>query len=312
MKTLTKLVVTAVLALGATLPAQGVSAQSELRIGTASLGGAYYPMGQALANSINNFAEGYTMLPIVTGGGAENPRLIASGEVDVAIAPASLAFFAHEGRTPYPEALPISGLGILHSSVLHMVTLPGSGIKSVTDLRGRTVAVGPAGGGTLNILNDLLSMYDMTMEDITPSFLSYADGFSQLADGSVDASFALAGFPTSAVVQAAATNDLEFIELSDENMAELKARFPYYGGVVVPADVYGTDAPVSVISSANLLIAPADMDEDLAFTLTQAVYDHMDALIAENALAASIEPEASLDLPIPLHPGAARYFANRK
>ncbi len=169
MKTLTKLATTAVLALGTTLAAQDASAQSELRIGTASLGGAYYPMGQALANSINNFAEGYTMLPIVTGGGAENPRLIASGEVDVAIAPASLAFFAHQGRAPYPEALPISGLGILHSSVLHMVTLPGSGIESITDLRGRTVAVGPAGGGTLNILIDLLSMYDMTMEDITPA-----------------------------------------------------------------------------------------------------------------------------------------------
>ncbi|MDN3722323.1 TAXI family TRAP transporter solute-binding subunit [Roseibium salinum] len=227
--------------------------------------------------------------------------------------PASLAFFAHEGRTPYPEALPISGLGILHSSVLHMVTLPGSGIKSVTDLRGRTVAVGPAGGGTLNILNDLLSMYDMTMEDITPP------ASCRMLTASVSWPMAAWMRP----LRLRASRLLPWCRplrpmiwnssnSAMKNMAELKARFPYYGGVVVPADVYGTDAPVSVISSANLLIAPADMDEDLAFTLTQAVYDHMDALIAENALAASIEPEASLDLPIPLHPGAARYFANRK
>lgn len=311
MKTPTKFVIAAALALSASLSTQAASAQEELRIGTASLGGAYYPMGQALANSINNFAEGYTMLPIVTGGGAENPRLIAAGEVDVAIAPASLAFFAHQGRGPYPEALDIAAIGTLHSSILHMVTLPGSGIETIEDLRGRTVAVGPAGGGTLNILNDLFALHGMSMEDITPSFLSYADGFSQLADGSVDASFALAGFPTSAVVQAAATNDLEFIELSPERMAELTAQYPYYGSVEVPAEVYGTDAPIMVIESANLLIAPANMDEELAFTIAQAIYDHMDALIAENALAADIVPERSLNLPIPLHPGAARYFEGR-
>jgi uncharacterized protein len=311
MKILTKFAATAVLALTASFSSHGAMAQEELRIGTASLGGAYYPMGQALANSVNNFADGYSMLPIVTGGGAENPRLIASGEVDVAIAPASLTYFAHQGRGPYPEALDITALGVLHSSVLHLVTLPGSGIESIEDLRGRTVAVGPPGGGTLNVLNDLFALHDMSMEDITPSFLSYADGFSQLADGSVDASFALAGFPTSAVVQASATNELSFIELSEEKMAELVATYPYYGSVEVPADVYGTDTPVVVIESANWLIASASMDDELAFTLTQAIYDHMDALIAENALAAGIVPERSAGAPIPIHPGAARYFAER-
>ncbi len=283
-------------------------AQDELRIGTASLGGAYYPMGQALANNVNNFAEGYTMLPIVTGGGAENPRLIASGEVEFAIAPASLGFFAYEGRGPYPDPLPIRAIGTLHSSVLHMVTLPGSGIDSIADLAGRRVAVGPAGGGTLNILRDILAIHGMTMEDIVPSFLSYSDGMSQLADGSVDASFALAGFPTAAVVQAGATNDLSFIELSGEMMGELLENYPYYSAVDVPADTYGTEAPIAVVGSANMLITHADTDDDLAFAIAEAVYGNLDALIAENALAAGIVPERSLNLPIPLHPGAARYF----
>lgn len=288
--------------------AHTAQAQDELRIGTASLGGAYYPMGQALANNINNFAEGYTMLPIVTGGGAENPRLVASGEVEVAIAPASLGFFAHEGRGPYPDPLPIRAIGTLHSSILHMVTLPGSGIEGIEDLAGRRVAVGPAGGGTLNLMRDIFAIHDMTMEDITPSFLSYADGFSQLADGSVDASFALAGFPTSAVVQAGATNELQFIELSDEMMATLLENYPYYSNVSVPEDAYGTAAPITVVGSANMLITHADMDDELAHTIAEAIYGHLDALVAENALASGIVAERSLDLPIPLHPGAARFF----
>jgi len=287
-------------------------AQQELRIGTASLGGAYYPMGQALSSNVNSFAEGYSMVPIVTGGGLENPRLVASGEVDLALAPASLSFLAVGGKGPYKEALDIRGVGALHSSVLHMVTLAGSDIKSIEDLKGRTVAVGPAGGGTLSMMRNLFKLYDMSMDDIKPSFLSYADGMSQLADGNVEASFALAGFPTGAVAQIAATNDLQFIELGDEKMAELVETFSYYTNLEVPADIYGTDNPVTVIGSPNLLIASAEMDDDLVAKLAESIYSNMEALIQENALAAKIDPEQSLSLPIPLHPGAKRYFEGRK
>lgn len=311
MNSLMKIAAAMVLATGTTFLAQTATAQEEMRIGTASLGGAYYPMGQALSNSINQFADGYSMVPVVTGGGAENPRLIAAGEVELAIAPASLSYFAHNGKGPYPDALDIRAIGTLHSSILHMVTLPGSEIESIEDIRGKRVAVGPAGGGTLNILRDLLGIHDMTLEDITPSFVSYSDGFSQLTDGIVDASFALAGFPTGAVVQAQAMNELSFIELSDDKMAELLDSFPYYSQTDVPTDVYNTAAPVNVIASANLLIAPADMSDEQASTIAAAIYDNMDALIAESSLAAKIVPENSLNLPIPLHPGAAAYFEAR-
>jgi len=295
----------------AVLLPQSVFAQQELRIGTASLGGAYYPMGQALSSNVNSFAEGYSMVPIVTGGGLENPRLVASGEVDLALAPASLSFLAVGGKGPYKEALDIRGVGALHSSVLHMVTLPGSGIKSIEDLKGRTVAVGPAGGGTLSMMRNLFKLYGMSMDDIKPSFLSYADGMSQLADGNVEASFALAGFPTGAVAQIAATKDLQFIQLGDEKMTELVDTFPYYTNLEVPADVYGNDAAISVIGSPNLLITSASMDDDLVARLAESIYGNMEALIKENALAGKIDPEQSLNLPIELHPGAKKYFESR-
>ena len=295
----------------AVLLPQSVFAQQELRIGTASLGGAYYPMGQALSSNVNSFAEGYSMVPIVTGGGLENPRLVASGEVDLALAPASLSFLAVGGKGPYKEALDIRGVGALHSSVLHMVTLPGSGIKGIEDLKGRTVAVGPAGGGTLSMMRNLFKLYGMSMDDIKPSFLSYADGMSQLADGNVEASFALAGFPTGAVAQIAATKDLQFIQLGDEKMTELVDTFPYYTNLEVPADVYGNDAAISVIGSPNLLITSASMDDDLVARLAESIYGNMEALIKENALAGKIDPEQSLNLPIELHPGAKKYFESR-
>jgi TRAP transporter TAXI family solute receptor len=286
-------------------------AQEKLRIGTASLGGAYYPMGQALSSMVNKHAEGFEMVPIVTGGGAENPRLVDSGEVDLGIAPASLSFLAVKGKGPYKEALNIQAMGTLHSSVLHMVTLPGSGIETLEDLKGKRVAIGPAGGGTLSIMRNLLKLVDMKIEDMVPSFLSYADGFSQLADGNVDASFALAGYPTSAVLQTGATKELQFIELSDEMMDKVTSTYPYYSNATVPADAYGSGKDITVVGSANMLIASGDMDEERATVLLKAVYDNLDDLIAENALAKQIVPEKSLDLPIPLHPAAKAYFESR-
>lgn len=290
------------------IASSAASAQEKLRIGTASLGGAYYPMGQALSSMINKHAEGYEMVPIVTGGGAENPRLVDSGEVDLGIAPASLSFLAIKGKGPYKEALNIQAMGTLHSSVLHMVTLPDSGINGLEDLKGKRVAIGPAGGGTLSIMRNLLSLYDMTIEDIVPSFLSYADGFSQLADGNVDASFALAGYPTSAVLQTGATKELKFIELSDEMMDTVTSKFPYYSNVKVPADVYNSGKDITVIGSANMLIASGEMDAERATVLLEAIYGNLDDLIAENALAKQIVPKNSLNLPIPLHPAATAFF----
>jgi len=304
MKFRTKLIAIAVLAIASST----ASAQEKLRIGTASLGGAYYPMGQALSSMVNKHAEGYEMVPIVTGGGAENPRLVDSGEVDLGIAPASLSFLAIKGKGPYKEALNIQAMGTLHSSVLHMVTLPGSGIETLEDLKGKRVAIGPAGGGTLSIMRNLLKLVDMTIEDIVPSFLSYADGFSQLADGNVDASFALAGYPTSAVLQTGATKELQFIELSDEMMEKVTSTYPYYTNATVPSDAYNSGKDITVIGSANMLIASGDMDEERATVLLEAIYGNLDDLIAENALAKQIVPEKSLDLPIPLHPAAKAYF----
>jgi len=304
MKLTIKLIAVAIFAFASSI----VLAQEKLRIGTASLGGAYYPMGQALSSMVNKHAEGYEMVPIVTGGGAENPRLVDSGEVDLGIAPASLSFLAVNGKGPYKEALNIQAMGTLHSSVLHMVTLPGSGIETLEDLKGKRVAIGPAGGGTLSIMRNLLKLVDMKIEDIVPSFLSYADGFSQLADGNVDASFALAGYPTSAVLQTGATKELKFIELSDEMMDKVTSTYPYYSNATVPADAYDSGKDLTVIGSANMLIASGEMDEERATVLLEAIYGNLDDLIAENALAKQIVPENSLNLPIPLHPAAKSYF----
>ncbi|MDB4837296.1 TAXI family TRAP transporter solute-binding subunit [Marinomonas sp.] len=291
-----------------------MSYAAELRVGTASLGGAFYPMGQTISNLVNKYGQqGSSMVPVVTGGSVQNPRLLGSGEVDVAITNNNLATLAVKGVGPYKSgAIDMSAVAALHPSVLHMVVMSGSDIKTIEDLKGKRVAVGPAGGGTLSFLNFLLSLHDMSLDDMTPSFLSYSDGFSQLSDGAIDAAFALSGFPAGAVMQAAASNDLTFISFSDGMLEKALAANSVYRKVTIPADVYGTETSPVAIGVNNMLIVSNQMSDAIVEDILHSVFDHLDEFSAQNANAKQIIPEMSLQLAIPLHPGAQKYFDARK
>ena len=283
----------------------------EYRVGTASLGGAFYPIGQGIANLVNKYAgDDISMVPVVTGGSVQNPRLIHSGEVEIAITNNNLAVLGTKGVGPYKKTgkIDMSAVAALHPSVLHMIVLADSDIKTLEDLKGKKVAIGPAGGGTLGFMNFLLPLHDMSLEDITPSFLSYADGFSQLTDGNVDAAFALSGYPAGAVMQATAGSKLRFISFSEGMMDKAVAKNGAFKAVTIPANVYGTESDATVIGVNNMLIAPNSLSADVVEKIVTAVFDNLDEFKAENANAKQIDPAMSLNLAIPLHEGAARYF----
>lgn len=289
-------------------PNESENPRQELHLATASLGGAFYPVGQTIANLVSKYADGVSMLPVVSAGAIQNPRLVDSGEVDVGMTNGNMAWLAVNAGGPYAEPLNLKALGVIHASVLHMVTLEGSRIRSFEDLRGKRVAVGPAGGGTYGFLVRLLEAHGMTMDDITPSYLSYTDGFSQLGDRNVDAAFALAGFPTAAVMQTMATHKLSFIELSPEKLATMLEKYPYYTTRSLPREVYRQETDVTVIGVNNMLVVNSAMDEEQVFQIAGAIYGHMDEFRNSNAIARQIDWTESLRLPIPLHPGAARFF----
>lgn len=300
--------ITSVVLLGLLSCSDSTQNNKELHIATASLGGAYYPIGQTASNLVTKYANNLNMLPVVSSGAIQNPRLVHAGEVDLGMTNANMAFFAVNATGPYQEAHNLKAIGTLQASILHIVTLEGSPITSFDDLRGKRIAAGPAGGGTHGFLERLLDVHSMSMSDITPSFLSYSDGFTQLGDGNVDAAMALAAFPTAAVLQVLATNNLSFIEFSDEKLKETLEKYPYYTSRLIEKDVYRQQQDFMVIGVNNILIANAAMDDEEAFQVTQAIYGNMDEFREMNAMGKQIDPMQSLGLPIELHTGSRRYF----
>lgn len=281
---------------------------TELRIGTAGLGGAYYPLGQGIASMVTQHVEGLSMVPIVTRGAVENPRLVASGDLELALTNADLALFAHEGQTPYDTPLDILAAGALHPSVLHLIARQDSDVESFGDLRGKRVALGAAGGPTVSLTRLLLQAHGMTLDDIVPSFLTYSDGFAQLGDGNVDAAFALAGYPAAAVMQTRATHALRFIRIDPPVLSRFVEESPYYYLIEIPSDVYDTESPGTVLAVDNILVVRAGETPEVVFTIVEAIYGNLAQLQRANAIALQIDPAQSTRLPIPLHPGAQRYF----
>ena len=282
----------------------------ELRVGTASQGGAFYPVGQAVSNLVNKHSGGLTMVPIVTQGAVQNPKLIKSGEVDIAITNNNLAIAATKGTGPYAKdgKIDLRAIGSLHFSVLHMMATENSKIKSISDLKGKRVAAGPAGGGTIPVLKLVLELHGLTMKDIKPSYLSYADGFKQLADGNVDASFALSGYPAGAVTQVVVSKKLKHIEMAPGKLSEAIKKYPNYGAVKIPADAYKTQKAGDDLGVANILVASSKMSNDQAYKITKSIYDNMKEFRDNNSYAKQIDPANSLKLGIPLHPGSEKYF----
>jgi len=305
-----KLVLALVIAALIIVPAFGQK-KTELLIGTASMGGAFYPVGQGIANLVTKYSGNYSMVPVVTGGAPENPRLIASGDIDVAITNANYAYFAWKGMPPYEKKIDIACIASLYSSVFHMATLANSSINTFADLKGKRVAVGPAGGATIDIIRVLLEEHGMTMKDIIPSYLAYGDGFSEMSDGNVDAAFALSGYPASAVMQTVATKAIKFIEINPAKLESIMKKYPYYSDITVSKSVYKTEKDTVMIGVQNVLIVKAGLSDDAVYKVTKALFDNLPEFAAANANAKQIDTKKAKQVPIPLHAGAERYFAGK-
>ena len=290
----------------------GNNNNSQLSIGTASMGGAFYPLGQEISNIVTKHTEGIGMIPEVTAGAVENPRLVNNKDIELGITNANLAYFAYNGEDAYEQKMNINAIASLHPSVLHIIAKENSSINSVADFKGKKIAVGPAGGGTVPILQALLEGYGLSMNDITPSYLSYGDGFSQLADDNVDVALALAGYPTSAVLETSATKSIKFIDIDKDILSKVIKEYPYYSEITVPKDVYNLKSDATAIGVLNTLIVSNDLDEATVYSITKAIFDNLEELKSSNATAKQIEFATATKVSIPLHPGAKKYFDEKK
>ncbi|RUR34418.1 TAXI family TRAP transporter solute-binding subunit [Vreelandella nanhaiensis] len=294
--------------LAVALPA---SAQ-QLSIATGGTGGVYYPIGGGLAEMINNHIEGAQATAEVTGASVENMGLIMRGDADLALALADTVYQAYTGTGDF-EGRQIENtraLASVYPNAVQLVTLAESDIESIADLAGKRVSVGAPGSGTELNARAVLEANGISYSDFTPQRLNFNETADAIRDGDIDAGFWSVGPPTSSILNLAATRDIRLIGLSEEEIANAQEEEAVFAPYELAAGMYdGMDEAVQTIGIPNVLVVNADMDEELAYQLTQLLFENTDELIAVHPAANDTTVDFTMkSTPVPLHPGAIRYF----
>ena len=290
-----------------------VPAPQFITIGTGSPGGVYYPLGGAMAVMIGRMTD-HRAAAESTGASVENSRLVGAGDVTMGLAMGSVAFKATQGEAPFEEAIPLKALLNMYASPLHFLTVEGTGIYTIGDLRGRTISIDVPGSGCNVQSRAVLEAYGFCLdEDLTIVELSQAEGVRALIDGVIDAMTLQAAFPAAGVIEVAAMRPLVLIPITQELFDKVDAKMPAIVPVTIPAGTYeGVDYDVFAIGDSNPIIVRYDMPDWLAYELTRVIHENVFegrwALVNAHPIAAQIVPELSVHTPIPLHPGAIKFF----
>lgn len=291
---------------------------TDIAIGTAASGGAWYPIGAVMSDIISTSDLGISATVQTTGGGVENCKLTNEDSCELSITIGYLAYNALNGIDPYEgnKMENISCLfGGLSTGVMQVVLPANSDIQTFGDLKGKKVAVGPAGGGAITCLSACLEHEGVKYSEITPTYVAYDEGVTMMTDGHVDAAIVYGGIPTSAVSTLVASNtDFRLLALTEEMQKDIIAKYSYFQPVTIPAAMYGREADALTIGTPNIVICSKDLPED-------AVYNIMKLFFTDESLAKiqgshpsakglTIEKAATLTS-IPLHPGAEKFFKEK-
>lgn len=286
-------------------------AQTNLSIATGGTGGTYYPLGGGLAQLITDNIDGYRAVAEVTGASVENMGLIQRRDSDLAIALADTVYQAyHGGKRFNGKKIDVLALGSLYPNAIQIVTLADSGITKLSDLKGKRVSVGAPGSGTEVNAKALLEANGMSFDDFEVQRLNFNETSNALRDGDIDVGFWSVGPPTSSILSLANTRDIALISLTDKEIANARKVVPVFAPYQLRAGVYdGVDTPTSTIGVPNVLTVNKAMSDDLAYKITKLLFEKVDKLRAIHPAAYDTTVKFSLDsTPIPLHPGALRYY----
>ena len=313
MKKIVSLVLALTLAL--TLAACGGSGSaSKMTMGTGGTAGTYYAFGGVLGQYIKNNA-GIDVTAVSTDGSKANIQSIASGDYQLGLVQSDVMSYAWEGSRSFESDGKVDSFRVvagLYAEAVQLITMDPS-IQSVADLAGKSVSIGAPGSGVYFNAIDVLAAAGLTENDIKAQYQSFDDSTDALKDGKIDAAFIVAGAPTAAITELCTTNDAFLVPIDGDIAAKLMADCPFYTTYSIPAGTYaGQDADLATVTVKATLIVSANASEDDVYNLTKAIFDHTDAIAAENGKGAELTLEnATSGMTAPFHAGAAKYCAEK-
>ncbi|MGI6092719.1 MAG: TAXI family TRAP transporter solute-binding subunit [Veillonellaceae bacterium] len=294
---------------------QKAPAKQFINIATGGTAGVYYPLGGAIAEILNKNVPGINATAQSTGASVANVNLLKDKKVELALVQNDTAYYAYTGTEMFKDkkVAGIRGVSTLYNETIQIVVMEDSSIKSLNDLKGKKVAVGSIGSGTEANARQILETYGITYNDLSPQYLSFGEAANGLKDGNVDAAFVTAGYPTAAIQDIAFQHKVRLIQVDADKADALIKKYPFYAKQIVKADTYpGQTTDVTTVAVKAMLVVPEGLDTDTVYNMTKAIYTNTDRLKAAHKLGEGITKETAAEgMPIPLHPGAEKFFKEK-
>ncbi|KUG57567.1 TRAP transporter [Nesterenkonia jeotgali] len=285
---------------------------NELTFGTGGTAGTYFPLGDELAAIFEDNIEDVSVTAIETGGSADNLGGIYQEEMQLGLSQNDTAASGVAGEIEDLDGIELDNFGWisnLYPEAAHIIVREDSGIESIEDLEGQTIAVGDVGSGTRAISDAILAAHGIEEGDYTAEVADFGTSTDMLADSQIDASIFVVGTPVAGLTQLAASTDVSLLGIEDE-MTETIAGESGAEAYDISADAYDfLDEDVTTVSVfAALVASTTQVSEDLGYEITAATLENAGDITLE--VGENITEENALTGigDIPLHPGAQRYF----
>lgn len=284
-----------------------------LSVGTAPPGGAFFVVGGAIAEVLDGVGEEnqWQVTAESTMGSRENISRLVDGELDLAMSNAAVTYFAVRGEGQWDAPREVRSMMTLAPNVALFITSEGSGLTSISELKGKRVVIGPAGAGFESFVGPILEAHGVGLDDLTPLNATQAGAVDMLADGSAAAVFIGGAVPTASISQASASQDLVFLPFEAEAKKRLIRDYEFFHSATIPAGTYrGQDEDFDGLDVGSMhLITAADKDEDLVYRMTKALYENRDQVTEKHPAGKAINPTNVVrGTGTDFHPGAIRYF----
>ena len=307
---LAKLLITSVFMLSSVAGAQ----TNRISISTGGTGGVYYPLGGGMANILSKYVPGLQATAEVTGGSVDNLKLIGAGKSEVGFTMADSGWDAFNGADKFKDnKVSARTLMVLYPNRLHVVTIEGTGISKLADLKGRRLSTGSPGSGTEIMAFRLLETAGIDKDkDVKRERLSISESVNALKDRKIDALIWSGGVPTAALTDLAATPGvkIKLIDHGDAAEAMNKKYGPLYVKGTIAAKAYqGQDSPTTNVDVWNLLVTNDKMSDQMAYSIVKTLFEKKADLVTvhRDAEAIALENQGATS-PLPYHPGARKYL----
>jgi TRAP transporter TAXI family solute receptor len=290
--------------------------KTSLTIATGGTGGVYYPYGGGIAAVVSKNLPGVEVTAEVTAASVDNCKLVGAGKSDLGFCMADTAYDAFAGMGKFKSKVPLATVAVLYASYMHVVCIADKGIKSVLDLKGKTVSTGAPGSGTEVKALRVLEAYGINPDkDIKRDRLGASESGGALKDNKIDAFFWDGGVPTASVMDLGATPGLSMLLIDHADcLPKLTEKYgPVYFPKTIAKDAYmGQKQDVAVAGVGNLLICNQKAKPELIYDILKTMFEHQADLVAihKEALSLTVQ-DAVVGSPVPFHPGAIKFFQEK-